>query len=465
MRFCGTCGNELAPGQRFCGVCGSPTQIAPLPAPIADHHATAPLQTLAGPQVPPTYASPPRPPRRFGRTPILLAGAAVLAVIAVVTTLAVRGAGGTGEVIGYNGLSAPLVEPVEDRPEKGWQWEPPEGGSPMSVIGLEDRTLVSWYAEDGAEVTALDDDGQEIWTEEFDYTGYLSADVPGHEDIAFSAVEEGGGTTAFSTETGEELWDLEGYIAGTTKAGVLSNDFEGGIALLEPQTGDEIWSSDADTFSVAGDAVYLVQDDELTKVELGSGEEIWTVDSDTDAGEGSLSVAAGSNAVLITDGDDITAFSAGNGEELWSEGLGGPVSSIGHFFDDVFWVYSYSDAELTESSVVFYDAEGDEVEEVRVSPDEYFYANVITSGGEDYLLDAGTGTLFDSALEKLETFDGALWPVEGGVYAFDDRELSFTRFGSDQEEWSLDLGGGNARFEPGAGSVFRITGSKLTRYE
>lgn len=496
MAYCGNCGGQVTEGHRFCATCGRPLpggvpppQASPPPLPHqgpaeslqAKPQSQAPWQ----PQPPPSAAAlgPPDDPataqfsarrsrRRTGRGAVVLAAGALVVLVVVGVAVAFTALrGGNAEASSFAGVTGPLVSAVSRQPQKAWEWTAPQDATPVSVETVGDDTWVVWSSSDGTQVTALDGKGEELWTEEVESgSGYLWSNAE-HDVVLASGGE--GGISAFSPQDGEELWTADVYSAvGFVDDGVLVVGFfddQSEVALLDPASGDEIWSVDADDFYVVDDVIYTLVDEQLVKLAISDGEEAWSADVRVDAGEqGSLRLAAGSEVVLVAGVDEAVAYSSDDGGEVWSESLDNGAVEAGRFTDDVFWIYSSLDAvdsDSTASQLTFYDATG-ETDSIDYEDELYFSGMAISSGGQDYLLGYGVGVLIDHELEEIESFDddASLTAVDDGVYALKEGDLSFQEYSGD-EAWSIDVGEADTQFFAGESAVFAINGSEVERYE
>ena len=158
--------------------------------------------------------------------------------------------------------------------------------------------------------------------------------IPDSDIFVMGPYEEGVGIEARSTDNGDFAWWFEdGNAAAITEAGVLfieqsaydaeDGDYTFDVGLLDSETGEEIWRSQADSWEVQGDAVYLADGEELRKLDLSSGEENWSVNADVSLGADYpvLAVAAAKDMVVVGGEDEAVALSDSDGEELWRESL------------------------------------------------------------------------------------------------------------------------------------------------
>ena len=438
--FCGDCGVPLPGPVKFCPSCGHVLVAASQPAPSAPPPAwqPPPPPAYAPPATPPSYEqldwSQPQPqqqPRPRSRRALLLVGGLALLLVVGGSVAAVLLLGGNDSRLLGGGA---LVGAVTEEPEEQWSWSP--SGTVFGGAAVGDVLVVGSDGDEG--VTALDEDGEELWTSEVGGYPYTYA---GQDDVVFVSPLEGEGTVVLSIETGEELWSFDGYLSRATEEGLVSTSYadDQTLALLDAKTGDELWSiPSGESFTVTDDAAYVLDGSELTRFALDSGEEEWSIGTDFRADDESyVWLAATDDMVVLSDGD-VAAFDAGSGDELWTEdGLEG--TEVGAFSATrVYLLQSdYTDDEmLTEVSV--YDRDG-RVGDLDLDPEDYFSGLPFESGGDEYNLDFSAGRLYDEELEEIGQYDGTLALVDGGLYTHEeDGELSYYELGSGSPAWSVD---------------------------
>lgn len=468
MAFCGHCGSGVPDGQRFCASCGTPQNFEALhPSPSAESRPPAEV----GPStifVPSAESGPSRwmPSRLAGRSLVFATLALALVVAAGVVGLRLLNVG-SATATGWAGVPWTLEKAVKDRPDEVWTWESPGDSTVSSVLGVDDETLVSWSGDNGTGITALDHKGEKVWSRRGLGGLQLSQPGPGPDNVVLALGEEGGGS-ALSVQSGQELWELEDrFVVGAVDAGLIASDEDGGVALLDAQTGKRIWSEDSKAFAVYEDAVYLADEGELRRVRLSDGKEVWSIDNDASAGDGSISVAAGSGTVIVTDEDELFASATGDGGEQWTEQADGDPQGAGQAPDDKIWVATSTtddDTEDTSYEVKLYDSKGER--ESESLGNDYFYGSLVNSGGKEYLLDYGSQTLFEDKLHDVGSVDGTITPVDSGFYSLDKGKLSFTEYGADEKSWDRRLGTPDeVQLAPANGAVLGYEQSTVTRYE
>ncbi|MGD9959425.1 PQQ-binding-like beta-propeller repeat protein [Nocardioides sp.] len=472
MRFCGSCGGQLSPGAKFCTVCGSPVQPAETPI-----------------QAPPRAAASasweqqaPRGVRR--RWPLVLAAGVAVTLVMVGGAVFVALQGGSdGESVGDNGVAAPLVKAVTSEPEEVWDWRVPHqddyGYATIKVVG--DRTLVGYPTDSGSLVTALDDQGDTVWEIEPDHLDWLNAAVPGTDNFLLGPYEDGSGIEARSVKDGSLAWWFEdGNAVAETEAGVLYvvwsdydeevTDYTQELGLLDGETGEEIWTDEAEAWQVHGDDLYLTDGEEVRSLDMASGEENWSigVDVDLDVDYPVLTLAAVKDMVVVGGTDRAVALSSKDGAQLWDQSLGsdesGPYRATSHL---VYLEQSTDSEEFEDGEVRFFDSQG-VAGSLPVDVDDYsFGSSTFDMGGVSYLIDSNNGLLYDEDLKVLGDYPGYLTPVSPGLYSTDEDELSYYEIGTSSPVWTLRLDGADYGIEvaPADGAVMVHEGDRVVRYE
>lgn len=437
--FCGECGVPLPGPVKFCPSCGHVQLPAARPgqaAPPASWQPPPP-PAYAPPATPPSYeqldwSQPQRqqPPR--SRRALLVVGGLVLLLVAGGSVAAVLLLGGNDSRLLGGGS---LVGAVTEEPEEQWSWS--TSGTMFGGVAVGDVLVVGSDGDEG--VTALDEDGEELWTSEVGGYPYAYA---GQDDVVFVSPLEGEGAEVLSVETGEELWSFDnGYVSRATEKGLVRTTYDDDqtLDLLDAKTGDELWSVPAgDSFTVTDDAAYVLDGSELTRLSLDSGEEEWSIGTDFRADDESyVWLAATDDMVVLSDGD-VVAFDAESGDELWTEG-GSDGTEVGAFSATrVYLLQSeYTDDEML-TEVTVYDRDG-RVGDLDLDPEDYFSGQPFESDGDEYNLDYSEGRLYNEELEEIGRYDGTLALVDGGLYTHEeDGELSFYELGSGSPTWSID---------------------------
>lgn len=478
MPFCVACGQSNSDAVRFCTSCG--VQVAPSAAAAPTPSTTPPPVSVQSP-VPPWQApegtsaefgpAAAAPKKGRGVMVLLIAVAAVVVVVAGIfggrMLLAGLTGGGGGTSSSWNGGTQPLGSAVTSEPEEVWSWSGADYEA--SVMAAGDRTIVSYFTDDGAALVALDSDGEEEWQIEPDHTDRLAMVAPEEELALLGPYEEGTGIEARSTKDGSlEWWEADLYPVAVTSEGVLGADSDGGIALLD-FAGKERWSDSSDRYQIVDDAVYLLDGTEVRKVDLGSGDEKWSVDSDLDIAVDydSLEMAASEQIVVLAGDGSAVAFAASDGEELWTEDYYPDEYSLSGVGRELVAIEELGDSEESiAGEITFYDADG-ERGDIDVDSEEYFYARAFEFGGDSYILDDGSGRIYDDQLEELGRFDGYLTPADGGIYGVEDDELSFYEIDQNQAVWSIDIGSSDEGFSlvPVDDAVIVVSEGQVTRYE
>lgn len=330
-----------------------------------------------------------------------------------------------------------LAGAVTAEPEEQWSWRPDGPTAGAAAVG--DVLVVGSDDQDG--VTALDEDGDVLWTS--DVGGYAYS-LPEHDDLVFVTSYEGEDVVVLSVDDGEELWSVDGgYLTGSGDDGLFYTDVdEEEVGLLDAGTGDESWSVDGvDGHAVTDDAVYVLDGGELSRLEAGSGDEEWSVQTGVDAGDDSyVSITATRDLVVLGD-DDVVAFDAGDGEELWSEsGFEDGVEVGVYAADRVYLATTDYDEDEPSVDATVYDREG-AVGDLDLDRGDYFAPLTFEMNGTPYVYDYSSGRVFDEDLEEIGRYDGTVTFVDGGLYSLEeDGEVSYYELGSSSSAWSIDTG-------------------------
>lgn len=367
-----------------------------------------------------------RPEPRPGRRKLLLVGGLAVLLLAGGAVAAVLLLGGSdSRLVG----GADLPRAVTEAPEEQWTWSP---GDPAAAVAVGDVLVVN----SGEQVTALDEDGEELWTSA---GGGGIRFFPEHEDVVFVSGEDR--LSAFSMDDGEEIWSLEHHwVAGAGEEGLLVTDFNSDeLSVLDPETGEEQWSVEGvDNFVAFGEAAYVLDGSELTRLSFGSGEEEWSVDTGFESDPESVRLYANEEMVVLR-GDEVMAIDVGDGDELWVEGGFEATVEVGVYSRSRVYLSAVDHARDVDqdSDVTVYDREG-EVGDLELDEGDYFAGLPFEMDGTSYLLNYATGAVYDENLEELGQYDGDLTLVEGGLYTLARGELSFYEIGSSTPAWSID---------------------------
>jgi len=460
-RFCGSCGQPVPAGAAFCTSCGQPVaapQSTPRPQPT--------FQPTFQPT--PEWAAPapaPALPGGRGRGRLLVIGA-VLAVLVVVAGVvgAVQLLGGSDGDLADGGR---LPEAVTSEPEKAWTYDT-DGYASVDQAG--DTTIVSMG--EAGEVVALDDEGDELWSNDDNGYGYAYVD-PEDDGLVVVQGYESYGAGVLSIDDGEELWFDEeaGSVVATTGDGLIVSSYdedgsESDLSLREADSGDEKWNvPGVQASDVHDDSVFAVRDGELSRLDASSGDTDWSVELGLDDDEYPSVTAV--DGMVVVSASDVRAFATDDGDRLWSEEPGSSEASVvvGAFSSDAVYVNEteYSEDE-TDEQVTIFDTDG-EVGELGIDNDESFYGVAFESGGTSYLLNYGDGSLYDDSLDRVGSYDGALTVADEGLYSLEDDQLRFYEYAESSESWQLDVDYSDSPVVyAGDGVVFVLIDGTLTAY-
>jgi hypothetical protein len=391
---------------------------------------------------------------------------AVLAVLVVVGGVvgAVQLLGGSDGDLADGGR---LPEAVTSEPEKAWTYDT-DGYASVDHAG--DTTIVSMG--EAGEVVALDEDGEELWSNDANSYGYAYVS-PEDDGLVVVQGYESYGAGVLSADDGEELWFDEeaGSVVDVTDDGlfVSSYDEDGSasdLSLRDTESGDEKWSvPEVQASDVHDDAIFAVRDGELSRLDAKSGDSDWSVDLDLDEDEYPSVTAV--DGMVVVSASDVRAFAADDGDRLWSEELDSPDASVivGGFSADEVYVNEtdYTEDE-TDEQVTIFDADG-EVGELGIDNDESFYGVAFESGGTSYLLNYGDGSLYDDSLDRVGSYDGVLTVADEGLYSLEDDQLRFYEYAESSESWQLDVDYSDSpSVYAGDGVVFVLVDEELTAY-
>lgn len=380
---------------------------------------------------------------------LLVAGLAVGGV-AVVTTL-----GGSGaEVYGYGGHLA-LPAAVTEEPDRDWTWQVPGTLTGLAIAG--DATYVA--TEDGT-VTALDGDGDEDWTADVGWAGFLVT-APDHDEVVIFDDIEHRKVHALSSDDGDELWTVDGFAQWIEGDDIyVGTDKE--LTRYDLGSGDEAWSADAGTVLGVGEAgIFVVVDDELRALGDG-GETRWTADIDRTTDP--ISIAVAEDFVAVGGPQETVAFDADDGDRLWSapaDDSGASVSVIAR--DEVaIGPAAGSDGDADGVEIALYDRDGSSGS-IETAGD--FYPIAFRSGGEDYVLDLGSGELYGDDHQVIETYGGPAALAAEGLYALEHGEVRYYRYGDADPRWTIgdDLSA-NVNVQTGDGRLLVADDGRLSSY-
>ena len=251
-----------------------------------------------------------------------------------------------------------------------------------------------------------------------------------------------------------------------------SEDAEGpaDIGLLDSETGEEIWRSQADSWQVQGDTVCLTDGDTVRRLDLSSGEEKWsiTADVDLDPDDPELTVAAAEDIVVVAGQDEAVALSASDGEELWRESLGDDGSGPFQATSTLVYLETEVDSDAEEDGEVrFFDGDG-EVDSLPVDVDDYgFSSSWFEVGGESYLFDSYSLKLYDEDFEVVGDYPGWVRPVDPGLYSSDSGDLEYYEVGESSPVWSVPVADDEEDlwFTAVDDGVLVVAGDRVVRYE
>lgn len=307
------------------------------------------------------------------------------------------------------GGSSELIALDEDGKEK-WRASQPEGYPEFQFVGGDDRVLVSWFEEDADTITVqlLDaSDGREIWQQRS-----VAPTVVGDTAVTWEYVDEGAVLHGMDLDSGEPTWTYE-----------------------------------TEQVSFNRHVLLALEDSTITRVDPENGEELWSTDTELDLGEDYAVVSAyvGDTALAAKGEYEVAALDLDSGAILWAKQDSGVNNG---FFGDLLMLESTSDDEYEDGEVTFYDREGEAVGRVVVDSDDYFFAEPLSIEGDPYLYDSGGDRLIDASLEVIDNFGSSttLTGVSNGFYALTDGVLEFRDVDETSPKWSKTLGGSDDSF-------------------
>lgn len=334
------------------------------------------------------------------------------------------------------------ISPVTSEPEPAWSWE--TDGSIEHAVSSPDMTVVS--LADSGEAVALDNDGEELWSEDSHVYDYPSI-YPDAELIELEYSDDDGG------EYGSVVVDYDGEVVWESDddSSVWTIEDDGTILVTEgddldkvdPDQEEPLWSIEAGEDQWLGDDEVLVVDgNDVVSYGREDGEEQWRTtlpaghDADLDE-DYHIEIAANDDFVLVSTGS-LTALSRDGEDELWTESEGGSISETA---EQRFLVTPY-DGPGTGGEYPIYGSDG-EVGTLDVNGIDGDYVSVTTVDvdGEEMNFLYNAGTLFSADGSEVEDdYDDAYWVVDGGYYIADGQTLGYREWRSDEPEWSLELG-------------------------
>ena len=208
----------------------------------------------------------------------------------------------------------------------------------------------------------------------------------------------GAGIEARSTEDGKLAWWYpDGSARALTDAGVLftgesDDEVTPDLGLLDTETGEVIWGSDADSWVIEGDVVYVTDQEKLRSLDLSSGEENWSVD-DVVSPEGGFesNVAAVEDMVVVGGQDEAVAFASSNGKELWRASLGEARSGPYRATSNLVYLETASGSGADEDGDVrFFDTEGQTGSLPVARTHDNFSSSSFDLADTSYLIDTNT---------------------------------------------------------------------------
>lgn len=474
MHVCTFCGWQLDQGARFCSRCGAPIQAPAVSAP-------PPGQPQTPPWTPPPTNQRPGGARGLALVLGIVGLVLVLAAVGTFVWLRARGGGdgdtsadrGSTSSDGY-GEDTPLGRSVTSSPEEVWTYDV-EGNSPsLTIVG--GWTLLSSGGGSTGDtpllVIGLDETGEETWTHTRDGGGYLTGPAEGSDVVYLVpwSTDDAGDQRmdAISAETGNILWSSErGFPLRIREDGVVMAD-DDAVRLLEPELGDVVWQVDTPSaYGVNDDQLITLEGNTMTSFDLASGEEEWRKPVGASCGDFSCRVTATATLMLVTDSDSgtATAFDPEDGTQLWTEDYE-PGQYAGAAGPDLVYLEEAPDTTAqTDGRAVLFDRDG-RIGEAPIDADDYIFSPLwLTIHGADYILDWASRTLYDSSLERIESFDGPVDVTGEGFYTTDGRDLVLRKPGDADPVWTLALDGDAVQVAAADGAVLVLTADELTRYE
>jgi len=248
-------------------------------------------------------------------------------------------ASGTVFVSSANSLSRPTLFALDAATgAERWSFEVGESFFASEPIVIEDRVFVGGpdglYRLDAAT-------GQRDWRfrVEPDAMGFpRSFMMPTYhagQVYGVSGALAGGILWAVDAETGDELWNLDepetGFLAPVaTDAGVLTVTYGGTVRLLDPATGEAIWTRELQQqppgpATVVGDLAIAPTYEGAEAFDLATGEPAWTYVSES----GTTQVVAAENELLVIEDGSIARVDPVDASEIWRAELAiSPVAGL-----------------------------------------------------------------------------------------------------------------------------------------
>ena len=171
-----------------------------------------------------------------------------------------------------------LAKAVTSEPDVVWDWLVPGSDEDAfaHVVAAGDDALVGHWSDGSTHVTALDSEGKELWEIEPDHEVWLHSVLFRTRRMFVMRpyeAEAGAGIEARSTEKATRVVVSGRKRHALTDAGVLFTRGERrrrttrdrDLGLLDTETGEVIWGSDADSWVVEGDVVYVTDQGEAAK--------------------------------------------------------------------------------------------------------------------------------------------------------------------------------------------------------
>ncbi|MGH9116395.1 MAG: PQQ-binding-like beta-propeller repeat protein [Acidimicrobiales bacterium] len=203
-------------------------------------------------------------------------------------------------------------------------WESDVGGErsiafELELFGNDDALALSFEPAAGQTHIALyrPHDGSTFWTEDSADSLFLvteGARQPLLDGMAVFSV--GPESVAVELSTGTERWRAplyplvrEGRLLASTQSQTQAQDSS--IAEVDPDDGSLRWETPVQIPLVANGVLYLIDDDEVAAVELGSGEELWT-----ESEPGVIAPATDDSIAMVRD-SEVVGLDAQSGDVLW----------------------------------------------------------------------------------------------------------------------------------------------------
>lgn len=449
--FCPHCEEPLSPNVGYCPRCGKdvltrpePPAPAPVPEPILFQEAVD--------EAPDAVGTDPAETSRWRRTAVIAVSAVAALAVAGTAWGVLRG--DTDEDYWTTRLAQPAG--VTARPELAWTWT---GESAVQMVVSAGSTT---YVATTEAVHALDPEGREDWSTDLSGAAYLMA--PAGADYLLVLGFQSGEVTALDPHDGAELWTRPGDdVDDAGDRVVLLAD--GTAHVIDARSGRERWSTAAATGVATGpDAVYVVDDDRLRRLDLDDGDEVWSAPVDD------ASSSSGFNALTVADGFVVTAgthearaFDSDSGAPRWTadidvaaEAYGPPVGQASRST-----VFVWGEE---PRRAVIYDARG-RIGSVPGDDPSGFYVLAVHGAGGDFLVTMD-GTVYDDDLDEVGTSHPHLSAVSGdGVYDLTSDTVSFFAFDATEPAWRLDLAHADPRYlEAGDGTVVVVSDDTVSLY-